>query len=531
MRSDRYNDNTTNIDEILDRLKKEVDKGKKEEQFVADYSEDPMVEPVYEDVDDLDSAPIPSFREKRVEKYDMEDETTQLELNDYEETTDIELNTTDVEVLKTMSREEKAGKEKPESKGSKKKKYAKRLMMISGLFIPSLIVLYIISRNSNLLIAKPIAAVVTFLLGMFIALFVVGAVLFVQKIKAKSSKRFPTWGRVIYGIFMTGYVTGCTAVIFLLYGPYTGFRDWLVTTAMNTMDHQHYCKWFYSQKQIDEVFSRHYFRETGESTNVDLININTDTINTNTYANKYEEEILKRNPEDLYKIIDLEVNGQAGYLAVIYDPSKVRVATTNYLGRYGQYVVDMAKRDKAVVAINGGGFYDPGNNSDGGCPTGVTISQGKIITDNTYGSVGSGGIIGFTEDHKLVLLRNTSGKQAREMGIRDAVSWGPFLIVNGQPAFSSGNGGWGYAARTAIGQRADGIVLMLVVDSNYNRSKGASMVDLTEIMMRYGAVNAANLDGGTSSVIAVNGELINNPIDSALRNRTRPIPTAFIVTE
>ena len=94
----------------------------------------------------------------------------------------------------------------------------------------------------------------------------------------------------------------------------------------------------------------------------------------------------------------------------------------------------------------------------------------------------------------------------------------PFLIVNGKPSFIKGNGGWGIAARTAIGQRKDGIVLFLVVDSNYNRTKGATMADLVDIMQKYGAVNAANLDGGTSSVMVVEGEMINDPIDSANRH-------------
>ena len=116
-----------------------------------------------------------------------------------------------------------------------------------------------------------------------------------------------------------------------------------------------------------------------------------------------------------------------------------------------------------------------------------------------------------------------------DSGIRDAVTMGPFLIVNGKSSFIRGNGGWGLAARTAIGQRADGIVLFLVVDSNEFRSKGASMFDLTEIMENYGAVNAANLDGGTSSVMVENGELLNDPIDSAFRHKTRPIPTFFKV--
>lgn len=130
-----------------------------------------------------------------------------------------------------------------------------------------------------------------------------------------------------------------------------------------------------------------------------------------------------------------------------------------------------------------------------------------------------------------MLRKSVDAKNLINEGIRDAVTMGPFLIVNGKPSIVKGNGGWGIAARTAIGQRKDGIVLFLVVDSNISRTKGATLKDLLDIMQRYGAVNASNLDGGTSSVMVENGEMINDPIDSAGRHRTRGIPTIFKVVE
>jgi exopolysaccharide biosynthesis protein len=187
----------------------------------------------------------------------------------------------------------------------------------------------------------------------------------------------------------------------------------------------------------------------------------------------------------------------------------------------------MAQENNALLAINGGGFVDYNYNSNGNMPIGITISNGKVITNSAYDSVG--GTIGFTKDNVLVLLRGKTAQQALDMGIRDAVTMGPFLIVNGKASFVKGNGGWGYAARTAIGQRKDGIVLFLVVDSNETRSKGADMIDLTTIMQNYGAINAVNLDGGTSSVMVENGSLINDPIDSTLAHKTRPVASAFIV--
>ena len=304
---------------------------------------------------------------------------------------------------------------------------------------------------------------------------------------------------------------------------------------MATMNHKKYCMWFYNQKEIDEVFSRNYIEEPEGSSDEDLITtskIEEDVVEEKKieYANEYEEAVLTKNDEnDIYKIINLEVNGCKAYLAVIYDPSMVHVTTTDKVGVRGQYVTTMAKRENAYVAINGAGFYDPNYSSSGGCPKGITIVNGKVVTNNEYGRAASGGLIGLTKDNKLVLLRNITAKEALDRGIRDAVSWGPFLIVNGKAAYTKGNGGWGYAARTAIGQRADGIILFLVVDSNYNRTKGADMGDMTDIMVKYGAINATNLDGGTSSVMAVNGELISHPINSSLKNETRPIATAFVV--
>lgn len=60
---------------------------------------------------------------------------------------------------------------------------------------------------------------------------------------------------------------------------------------------------------------------------------------------------------------------------------------------------------------------------------------------------------------------------------------------------------------------------------------GADMADLTEILLNYGAYNAANLDGGTSSGLVINNELINKPVNGSGQNQTRAIPNAWIVTE
>jgi len=326
---------------------------------------------------------------------------------------------------------------------------------------------------------------------------------------------------ILVSIFIVGLGSG----LFLLYGPYKGFRNFLITTAMTTLNHQYLATWFYSEETINEVLANNKLIEPDEDSNTNLININTDTTNNIIYKDEYDREILEREIDALYKIIEIKENGYEGYLAAVYDPSKISVVTSQYDYK-GEYLVDMANRVGAVLAINGGGFADDEGEGNGGTPIGVVISNRKIINNVRSSS----GIIGFTEDNKL-FLGKISASEAIEKGIRDAVEFGPFLIVNGEVSSVVGNGGYGIHPRSVIGQRKDGIVLFLVIDGRRISSKGADMDDLISIMQRYGAVNAANLDGGNSAVLVEKGKILNNPIDWYNREQTRPIPNGFIVVE
>lgn len=313
-------------------------------------------------------------------------------------------------------------------------------------------------------------------------------------------------------------------VLFLLYGPYNGFRDWLVTTAMGTMNHQYLATTFYNMDRIEEILSHHSTVEPDFDTDTSLI-----TADENEYIDDYDREILDRNKNDVYKIIEIDEDGYSGYLAAVYDPSKIKVTYSKNLGVTGEYLVDMAKKEGAVLAINGGGFVDIEGMSNGGQALGAVISNGKIVSN--YGkSYYGGGIVGFTNDNKLYLGK-ISANEAIEMGIRDAVEFGPFLIVNGKSSFINGNGGYGVHPRSAIAQRKDGIVLFLVIDGRSLKSKGADMNDLVKILLRYHAYNAANLDGGNSSVMVVNNKIINHPFNWDNREETRPIASGFVVTE
>lgn len=341
--------------------------------------------------------------------------------------------------------------------------------------------------------------------------------------KKKTMKK---WKKRLLATVLVLFIVGGSSGLFLLYGPWSGFRDWLITTAMTTLSHQWIATIFYSDETIADVMANNAVIETGEDTNTDEVEL-VAYLDDVKYENEYEEAILKKDEgNDLYKVIDISGKGYTGHLVAVYDPSKISVCTTKYLGTKGQYLVDMATQNNAVVAINGGGFVDPNYNSLGGVPQGTVIKNGKIISNRNYKK--SGGIIGFTKDNKLILARMTAS-EAIKKGVRDAVTFGPFLIVNGKASFIKGNGGWGQAPRTAIGQRKDGIVLFLVIDGRMVGRPGADMVDLTEIMQKYGAYNAANLDGGTSCGLVVNGKLINDPVNGNGKHKTRMIATGFIV--
>lgn len=349
-----------------------------------------------------------------------------------------------------------------------------------------------------------------------------------KKSKHKKGKKSGILKKILIVIFILGIIC-CSIGLFLLYGPWGGFRDWLITTAMSSMRHQYLATWFYSDATIKECLDNNKVIEVSGVTDENIIEIvDYEEKETITYANEYERQILERSDDNNdYKIIKIDGGKDySGYMAVIYDPSRVEVATSQYIGSTGQYLTTISKNTGALVAINAGGFLDENYQGSGANPIGITMSKGKIISNNRY--YGSMGVIGFNQENKLILGKFSSTDLRNKM-IRDASTFGPYLILNGEKSQVKGNGGWGKAPRTAIGQRADGIVLFLVLDGNRALGKGATIKDLIDIFDRYGAVNASNLDGGTSTSMTVKGKTVNNPTNLSGGNGTRPIPSAFIL--
>ncbi len=415
-----------------------------------------------------------------------------------------------------------------------KKKIGRKFLVWGLLLFPLLCCLYVVSVNSNNLLNETVSLLL--LIGSsFSFVMLITGIYFYSTGTDKLKRKFKKPLVAIFALFIAVYTIGGFGITYKLYFSGNEFKEWLITSAMTTMSHKYLATWFYNEYDVNSVMATNTVIESAEDTNLDLVEFKEIDFDKVTYANEYEKEILtKEKGNDNYKIIDITEKKFKGKLAVIYDPSKVKLGVstgvgTNVSSSYGQFITAIAKRYKATLAINGGGFYDPDWNSTGGVPHGISISNGKLISNNLKAPVG-GGIIGFTKDNKLILTHMTAN-QALKQGIRDCVEFGPFLIVNGKSSYVNGNGGWGQAPRTVIGQRADGIVLFLVIDGRQVGSVGADMNDLTRLMLRYGAINAANLDGGTSSAMELKGQIITNPRNGAFAAKTRPVPNAWMLVE
>lgn len=208
-----------------------------------------------------------------------------------------------------------------------------------------------------------------------------------------------------------------------------------------------------------------------------------------------------------------EVSGLTwrGYVMLVEDPLRLKLVDTSQQYVCGENVMTMTKNAGGVAGINGGGFTDgPNYDSNGGSPAGLIIEDSKLVwplePDNTVYNM-----IGINNEGALV-LRHCTAQWALENNIVSAVSFSPFIVVNGEGLIKNGTGGWGIAPRTAIGQRKTGEFLLLVIDGRQpDWSIGCDLDILQEVMLEEDAYNAAMLDGGSSTAMVYNGDYVNRP--------------------
>lgn len=232
-------------------------------------------------------------------------------------------------------------------------------------------------------------------------------------------------------------------------------------------------------------------------------------------------------PSESIRLIDIAEGTCKGKLLIVSDPKQVILGTSDeFVRQPGLLLTDMVAKYDGIAGINAGGFNDENGSGNGGIPQGLVITDGEIVwgdANTPYHMVG-------LDADGILHVGAMSGNTAVEQGIQWAVSFithdglASSLIINGE--VQRQNLGGGVNPRTALGQRADGALLLLVLDGRSINTLGATMEDVVNIMLEYGAVNAGNLDGGSSSVMVYDGEIINH---CASVTGPRRIPTGFIV--
>ena len=286
-------------------------------------------------------------------------------------------------------------------------------------------------------------------------------------------------------------------------------RDLWVQTAMSTSSHKWLATTFLSESEISAILAKYQVSNTTNSTG-DSVKISKVSTSTNS---------------DTTSIKEISGDTYTGYVVTVKDPSALKLVNTLSDDGDGTYLSDLVSSDSSVIAaINAAGFNfsRSGETTDEGALVSFTMMDGELLYGDkttTYQ------MIGLTEAGKLI-LGNYTYEEALALGVEDAITFGPYLLVDGEKQITDTATG-GYQPRTAIGQAADGTIYMVVINGRSTSSVGATLYDLQTIMSDLGAVNAVNLDGGGSSEMYYDGELINTLSNGS----ERAVPNAFVVTK
>ncbi len=329
-------------------------------------------------------------------------------------------------------------------------------------------------------------------------------------------------------------VTLISACLVIVNGPSESLRNMLVISAKQASATKWLPRLFMSEETVNQIMAN------SEKVNTDTVDMNEIVV---PEAGEWDNAI------DGMQLHFLEESKFKAYVILVKNPSRVKVGVSsdNFASATaGKKIFDISEKYNAVAAINGGEFLDVGGMGSGAKPMGLTYSFGKNVWNDGYRRT----FIGFDNNNKLICRESMTKAEADELGIRDAVSFQTGNVIieekDGKINYYRSDSNTGTAQRTAIGQRADGTVIMLVTDGRSADSIGATKNDVIDIMARFGAVNAGMLDGGSSAMMYYRDYYTKYGVDTAefdtyqlqgLVNRykafTKPrsIPTYFIVTE
>lgn len=350
-----------------------------------------------------------------------------------------------------------------------------------------------------------------------------------QADKTGDSPKKGGWHRFLRGLGWFGALLAETVVLLvaLAYGvmyvvckgPSPTARNLFVMTVRETSAVGWLANLYFSEEEIAQMGGSQEVDEFQE-TDTSLITI----------AQPSKEENQGPQP-DAWGLVDengdgiilqqVKGEGYSGYMMVVLDPSRVIMGSKpEMFGVRGYTVAEMVQEFDAVAGINAGGFMDPQGNGNGSVPDTLVVYEGELYY---RGSGVRTGFVGFDSNHIMHVATKITPQEIEEKDIQYGVCFGPVLISNGERCSLNISG---VNPRTAIGQRSDGAVLLLVIDGRQVISMGATHEDLIDIMLEYGAVNACNLDGGSSTLMWYDGDYVNN---CASVIGIRPVPTTFLV--
>lgn len=347
---------------------------------------------------------------------------------------------------------------------------------------------------------------------------------------------------VIFATVLMIFLGAYFSIWIFCHGPSTAARDLFVGTFLETGALSFLPSWYFSKEEILEITGNNSMKHNDNEVDTNLIDIPGDDDDPDKPA---DSEFQDNFDENGIEIINITGRSYTGKLMIVKDPSKVKLATIypwsdDNKSKYGITLGELVSSAGAIAGINGGEYFSDGN--WGGKPKGLVVCDGII----QYNVPQPGDVcVGFNTDNILVIkdIGNMSAEQVEQMvaeeHIRDAVSFKDIddgdtnhftkLIINGEATQISGNGS-GANPRTVIGQRKDGAVLMFVTDGRGHEGHiGATAADLIGVMQEYGAVNAANLDGGSSSSMYYNGQYEMTSVTLYYSTSSWRLPTGFVV--
>lgn len=342
-----------------------------------------------------------------------------------------------------------------------------------------------------------------------------------QRKSAKKRRKRGFW-RSLGRFIMIMMFLGALAGIWLFFTPSGNDVRFLMADTLITTQHRHWAKYIIGQAELDKRVAAYQERFEQMGTEKD-----THTITLPDSGEGAEQEAGAEEEKPLIEIEEVSGKGYKGYVLTVNDPTKIRLGVPAKRGK-GEKVSSMVERTGAIAGVNGGGFADPNWKGNGFKPIGVVISQGKLYY-NGIGNNAATQIVGIDKQGKMIAGKYTLD-ELKNLAIQEAVTFQPRIIVNGKGQIRNQKEGWGIAPRTAMGQKEDGAILFAVIDGRQpGYSIGASLYDVQQIMLDRGAVIAANLDGGSSTVLVTEGgEIVNKP---SSEYGERYLPTAFLVFE